>query len=199
MVQKIPLMCGQPVVPEGPPVDKCCCEGGNMALQVTNDIDFSMLAKAAGNCGINVPPRIVGHRRRAVGVEGAVVIPGKTGAWLPITGLFSDIVADTPGTMCQAGQNYVVLPCAGHWRLWVMANLGGVITPGAIHGIAVTCNGAIYNRRFWPAPNGDLSQGECWFGYKFAAGDKIGVAVWSEDPVTLQSGSFHILAELVNP
>lgn len=167
-------------------------------LTVTNDVDLTLRAKAVGNCAINVPPRLIGHRRRAVGAEGAVIIPGNTRAWLPITGLFSDIVEDRTGTMCPVNQPYVVLPVTGHWRLWVMANLGGIITPGAIHGIGVVVNGAIHNRRFWSAPNGDLSQGECIFGYRYNAGDQISVAVWSEDPVTLQSGSFHILAELLS-
>lgn len=198
MVDKIVLMAGCAPVPPAPPVEGCCCEGGNMPLTVTNDVDLTLLATAVGTCGINVPPRIVGHRRRAVGVEGAVMFAGNTGAFLPVTGNFTDIVDDTTGTMCPANQPYVVLPCTGHWRLWTMATLGGVVTPGATHGLGLLVNGVMQNRRFWPAPNGTISQGECYFVYNYNAGDQVSLAVWSEDPQVLQSGSFHILAELLS-
>ncbi|MEZ4860218.1 MAG: hypothetical protein R3C14_02875 [Caldilineaceae bacterium] len=92
----------------------------------------------------------------------------------------------------QPGKSYLLKGGIGG----VSGGASGFMNYG--YGIGVVVNGAIHNRQFWPAPNGDLSQGECIFGYRYNAGDQISVAVWSEDPVTLQSGSFHILAELLS-
>lgn len=150
---------------------------------------------------LNVPPKVIGNRRRSSVTHG--LFPIAAGTWTLITGNFNDIIIAQPSTIAPvAPGNIMVAPCDGYYRLGVQCGFFDAAA-GVINGAGCAINGALTFMEYFPtpAPAAGPVASQCFLyrDVNLTAGDAITVLGYTEDTGGCDTGSWHIMMEWLAP
>lgn len=150
---------------------------------------------------LNLPPRVIGNRRRASVTHGLFPLPANT--LTVITGPFDDIRIAQPASIAPvAPSNALIAPCDGYYRIGIQCGTYVNTASGIINGAGSAVNGALVFMEYFPSPTpaaGVVSQCFLSRDVNLNAGDIITAIGYTQEPLGCDTGSWHVILEYLAP